>query len=97
MDNIITIIEPLAIQIFVILLSMFCIWLLDNKINKPSVSKIVVDVLSRLEAETSEGTFLDMFLDEFLKRKGKEPSAGELKSALDLSKNDFKITFNKQF
>lgn len=73
----------------------------DNYYNKPKVKALVYQVASQIEKATPEGTPVDTFLDHFLstfkKETGREPNAGELKSAVDIANKKFDLEFNKPF
>ncbi|WP_018249856.1 hypothetical protein [Orenia marismortui] len=65
-------------------------WFIDNKYNKRKVLKVAYNVVDKVEDVTEEGTTVDNFLDQFVKAYedlfGKQPSAGELKTAADIKK-----------
>lgn len=76
-------------------------WFVDNRLNKPEVVRIARAVAAKVEDYTEEGTaidnFLDAFIGEFESEKGREPSAGELKTALKVKKDEFGVALNKDF
>lgn len=76
-------------------------FVVDNYIDKPSVKFLAYQVLNALDKavddETKFGIFLENFVKAFKDEKGKEPSAGELKTAVDLANKEFGLKYNKQF
>ena len=93
--------SPAAINIYVIIAGILIGWLFDNYFNKPAIKAIAIEIAIAIEKETEEGTPLDTFLDRFINQvkeiKGREPTAGELKTALDLRNKTIKLNFNNKF
>lgn len=75
--------------------------LIVEKYNKPIVKEIALELAKAFEKETKEGTpedkFLDSFISKFEEKMGREPKAGELKTALDIKKQEFSVGYSKDF
>lgn len=93
--------SPAMQNVYAIAIGIIVAWLFDNYIDKPAVKKIAREVAIAVEKQTDEGTPLDAFLDEFIARfeveKGREPTAGELKTALDFKNKTISIKLDKPF
>lgn len=76
-------------------------YVFSNYVDKPAVKSIALEVAEEVEKQTKEGTpediFLDKFIKNFKKKKGRKPNAGEIKTAVDLKDQKFGIEFSKDF
>ena len=90
-----------AFGIYATILGIILAYVFNNYINKPVARRIAYDVAVAVETQTEEGTALDTFLDEFIKRfneeAGRDPNAGELKTALDIKNKRISIDFQRPF
>lgn len=93
--------SPAMLNVYAIALGILLAWIFDNFVNKAWVKELALEVAIAVEKETAEGTAVDRFLDEFIARveqqKGREPTAGELKTALDVKNKKISIEFEKPF
>ncbi len=77
-----------ALMLYGTVLGVLAEYWFTNHYNKPGVKVILRMVLVEIEKKTAEGTpadtLLDAFLVKFAEVKGREPNAGEIKTAKDL-------------
>lgn len=89
------------LNIYAMALGIILTWLFNKYIHTPAARNIAYEVAKAIEKQAPEGTPLDTFLDEFVKRfnteLGRDPSAGELKTALDIKNKTISLKFNKEF
>lgn len=93
--------SPAMLNVYAIALGIIVAWAFDNFVNKSWVKELALEVAKAVEKETDEGTPIDRFLDEFIARveeqKGRKPTAGELKTALDIRNKKISIELEKPF
>ena len=93
--------SPAMLNVYAIALGIILAWVFDNFVNKSWVKELALEVAKAVEKETAEDTAVDRFLDEFIARveqqKGREPTAGELKTALDIKNKKISIELKKPF
>ena len=93
--------SPEMVKLYAVAIGSLAWWFFDNYIDKPLARKIAYEIAVAIEKHTEEGTAVDTFLDEFIKRfeatAGRSPSAGELKTAVDIKNKVIKLEVNKKF
>jgi len=93
--------SPAMLNVYAIALGILLAWIFDNFVNKAWVKELALEVAKAVEKETAEGTPVDSFLDEFIKRveteKGRGPTAGELKTAVDVANKTIRLEYKKEF
>lgn len=93
--------SPEMVKLYAVALGSLAWWFFDNYINKPLARKIAYEIAVAIEKHTEENTAIDTFLDEFIKKfeaaAGRSPSAGELKTAVDIKNKVIKLELNKKF
>lgn len=93
--------SPEMVKAYAVFAGILVWWLIDNYVDKPAARRIALEIAVAIEKETKEGTPVDKFLDEFIKRfkveKERDPSAGELKTALDIKNKRISLNYNKKF
>lgn len=102
MDVVLAIIKnPAIVGATMMLFGLLVAWLFDNKMDKKETMKMILEYVQKAESVTEEGTYVDTFLDGFIvyfeQQKGRLPSAGELKTGLDMGKDYMGINFEKRF
>jgi hypothetical protein len=94
--------SSLAIKGYAVAGSILAAYIFNNYIDKPIAKQVAYEVAKAVEDEAEEGTTLDTFLDEFIKRfenkKGRKPTASELKTGMDFKdKTDFNFEISRKF
>jgi hypothetical protein len=95
------VLSPAMLNVYAIAAGILLAWAFDNYVNKAWVKELALEIAKAVEKETPEGTPVDRFLDEFIARveakKGREPTAGELKTGIDVKNKVIKLDFEKKF
>lgn len=94
--------SPLAVKGYAVAGSIIAAYIFNNYIDKPIAKQVAYEVAKAVEDEAKEETTLDTFLDEFIKRfekkKGRKPTASELKTGMDIKDNtDFSFEISRKF
>jgi len=95
------VLSPAMLNVYAIAAGILLAWLFDNYVNKTWAKELALEIAKAVEKETPEGTPVDRFLDEFIARveigKNREPTAGELKTAIDIANKTLKLEYKKEF